>query len=154
MEVTNPLTNLKPYLQEPCSVLTGEQLDRLGLPGHEEPGDTPLGRECLWTNSDNGASAAINWDTKTRTGLSGTYDVRGKYAFFKPLAPIDGLPAVAYGTTDRREAGACSVAVGVNDEVIFQANITLSRQKTGEADPCKLARIVGKMMVTTMRQGR
>lgn len=79
---------------------------------------------------------------KVQRGLSAVYeaDQDGKWAFFEPLEPIEGFPAVAYDILDDRDIGNCTVVVGVSDGVAFEADVTQSSTNVGQSDPCEAAR--------------
>jgi hypothetical protein len=115
----------------------------------------PLGNACEWNNPNGTGSATIHFSDKDPRGLSAVYQANedGKYAYFDVLPPIEGYPAVASDVIDDRDGGRCIVAVGVSDEVTFEALITLSLENIGNKDPCQSAAMVAGMALQTMKKG-
>ena len=57
-----------------------------------------------------------------------------KAARWTPLAPIQGLPAVAYANTNDKRA--CVIVVGVTDELAYSMGLTLGDKAAGEGKDC------------------
>ena len=82
------------------------------------------------------------------------YEAKGTaYKLFEVVEPIDGYPAVVYGTSDFRTKGICSIAVGTSDRSTVDITVTQSRGKVGKSDPCTAAQSVGSQVVTTLKGG-
>ena len=86
-------------------------------------------------------------------GVSAMYQAHEdeKLAFFEPLEPVEGYPAVAYGVLDYRKDGECSVVTGTSDEIAFEIVLRLSAKNVGKKDPCDTAAMVAGMVVQTMK---
>jgi hypothetical protein len=118
----------------PCdTALTREQLtDFLGEPTQGRASDDTLGSACNWSsNSGSGASIAVNYQVKSDQGLSLAYqNVQPQAARWKPIAPIQSFPAVAYANSDDKRA--CVIVVGVSDELAYSVALTLGDKATSE----------------------
>lgn len=151
-EVANPLTEIRSYKNNPCSVLTSQQLTTLGLPGPGEVRDGAFGPACVWEDNNSTAQVRIHWDLESGVGISAVYRERDDYKVFEPMQDVQGLPVVHTGTPVDQKVGLCSIVVGTSDQVAFRLGVGLSDGNS--ANPCRLARIVAKKMITTMKKGR
>jgi hypothetical protein len=153
-KVKNPLDASR-YLQSPCNMLTSAQLQELNLPTEGEPGAGPLGLDCSWVNHASGGKVRIQWADKNPRGLSGDYAAHkaGRFAYFIEYPDIEGLPGVSADLFDDRSHGACSVAVGVTDQLEFLADVQLSLQNIGKKDACEVVVKAAEMMIKTMKGG-
>ncbi|SFW90393.1 Protein of unknown function [Amycolatopsis australiensis] len=143
------------FKSAPCSALTAAQVTELfgreitAKPDIEGPG----GPGCSWDPVD-GSRASVNvlFTTVDDLGLTSVYREQGKaYKFFQPLDPVDGYPVVAYGTSDARSTGRCSVAVGTSDRSTVDITIFQSQAKIGTTDPCQVARTVAEKVVASLK---
>ncbi|WP_199430770.1 DUF3558 domain-containing protein [Qaidamihabitans albus] len=150
--VENALNDTERFQDDPCSVLTAEQLGQLGVPKEGEKRNGSTGSACRWYEQDTSASVDIEWVKANQRGLTGAYANRDNYELFVEMPPIDGNPVLAYGD-DTRDLGDCQVLVGATDELVFQTAIGQSRSKVGTTDPCEVAHTVAGMMLETMRGG-
>jgi hypothetical protein len=153
-KVEDPL-EISRFEQDPCSTLTTDQIQNLNLPASGEEEEIPYGVGCTWRNSSTRGSASIGIINGTGTGLSGAYaaNEEGKYSYFNPLPDIEGYPAVATDTHDRRSSGICIVLVGVTDQVAVQFSVRLSDANVGQKEPCEVAAEVAGMALQTMKDG-
>jgi hypothetical protein len=117
--------------------------------------NAPAGPSCGWDPADgSGASVNVIFATVDDLGLTGVYRARGtNYKLFEPLEPIEGYPAVIYGTSDFRSKGLCSLAVGTSDRSTVDLTITQSRANVGKADPCQAAQTVASKVLTSLKGG-
>lgn len=153
-DIKKPL-DVSRFLTDPCLALTAQQAGQLGVPQTGEQSEELAGTRCTWRNPETHGSTAITWIEKERQGLSGAYQANklGKLAFFEPLAPIEGYPAVANDITDERDHGTCALAVGVANDLMFDLALQLSTQSIAEKkDPCEVAVVVAGMMLRTMKE--
>lgn len=132
--VADPL-DISRYVDDPCLALTADQAEQLSLPHPGEPDETPLGKACSWVNRDSFLSLDLSILNENPTGLSSFYHANdhGKYEFFEPLPPIEGFPAVAYDVLDERDSGRCPIAVGVANDLAFEAALQLGTNDTKDA---------------------
>jgi hypothetical protein len=140
---------------DPCKALTAEQIKALfsgAQPELQPARDTGAAMQCRWANIDLGSSVGIQLVYAWNDGLSRVYATKGQ-GFFKELEPVQGYPVVAYGPTDDRSSGMCSVAVGIADNAAFEADAALARSKVGQSDPCDAARKIADFAVTTLKAG-
>lgn len=151
--VTEPL-DTEQFQQDPCRALTTTQANDLnvGSPGMLRDGG--LGKACEFRGkSDRGALVEIASMDENPYGVSAMYQAHEdeKLAFFEPLEPVEGYPAVAYGVLDYRKDGECSVVTGTSDEIAFEIVLRLSAKNVGKKDPCDTAAMVAGMVVQTMK---
>jgi hypothetical protein len=152
-DIKNPL-DISRFLADPCLVLTAEQAKELGVPSTGEQSEETLGKVCYWRNPETRGSTNIRMVEKYRRGLSAVYaaNKRGEYAYFEPLDPIEGYPAVANDSSDERDRGICLVSVGVANDLAFVVGLDLSAENVGKKDPCETAVVVVGMMLRTMKE--
>lgn len=138
----------------PCDTgLTTEQVS--SFLGDATPGkssDSQLGLICNWSSkSGSGAGIALSYQTKSDQGISLTYEnVQPKAARWKPLAPLQGFPAVAY--TNSPDKRACVIVVGVTDELAFSTGLTLGDKAASEGKDCfDLAPEVADTVLTNLK---
>lgn len=143
------------FEQDPCRILADAQVQQAGLtpPGKTEQG--AVAPACAWQNLESGARLGIQFENSTRLGLSGAYQTHESdpYGLWLELPAIDGYPAVAASTTDRRANGECTIIVGTSNEVTFDLAVALSKSKIGQADPCDAAQQVAGLALETMTNG-
>jgi hypothetical protein len=153
-KVDNPLDTNR-FQQDPCQALTADQAQSLGFPPEGKSRTAPLGKACTWENHESRGLVEVHSLDGNPSGLSGEYQANrdGKYAYFDPLPPIEGYPAVATDIVDDRVVGKCTVVVGVSDEVTFEVPIRLSPENVGHKDPCQIATMVAGMALKTMKGG-
>jgi hypothetical protein len=122
----------------PTSTSSERELPFAGAPKVDDPLDTNRFQQdpCLALTADQAQSLTLP----------------AKYAYFDPLPPIEGYPAVATDIVDDRDAGKCTVVVGVSDEVTFEVPIRLSTVNVGHKDPCQIAAMVAGKALQTMKE--
>ncbi|MGW7534617.1 DUF3558 domain-containing protein [Amycolatopsis sp. NPDC054798] len=142
----------------PCDgALTLEQVKTLlGKPVQGEHADNPaIGAECHWPNNDSGSLVTVIYSTEVADGLSASYaNTRPQAPVWRPLSPIQGLPAVAASVYKLQATtkAFCQVIVGISDQKTVDVSVTLGDSKVGKKDPCDVAAIVADMVVTNLRQ--
>ncbi|MGW3993391.1 DUF3558 domain-containing protein [Amycolatopsis sp. NPDC004772] len=155
-KVETPL-NTKSFESAPCSALTEVQANEIfgGRSTSKPDTQAPAGPTCTWTPADlTGATINLIFSTVDQLGLTSIYQAKGsEYKFFQPLEPISGYPAAAYGTSDFRSDGICSIAIGTSDHSTLDITITQSRGNIGKTDPCAAASTVGSKVLATLREG-
>ena len=152
-KVQNPFDTAA-FHQQPCRVLTAEQLPQLGFeaPGAQREGvGAPA---CGWNNRATGAILGMQFELANSGGLSTLYERRSQKDLFLELPPIEGHPAVAADTRDGRKTGGyCTVVVGVTDSLEFSVSGTVSRAKRGQVDPCEPTQLAARLMLQTLKKG-
>jgi hypothetical protein len=140
------------FQQDPCLSLTADQATELNLGATGAPFSEPLGKACKWRNDATRGEAQVRFLDKDPRGLSPEYQAEkdGKWKFFVEMPSIDGHPAVARGSIDARDNGACSVIVGASDEIAFELALQLSAANVGKKDPCSVAADIAGMALQTM----
>ncbi|WP_459717038.1 DUF3558 domain-containing protein [Actinophytocola sp. KF-1] len=151
--VRDPL-DTEQFQQDPCRALTTTQTDALnvGSPGLLRDGG--LGMACEFRGrADRGALVEVASLDENPRGVSAIYRAEedGKLAFFEPMDPVEGYPAVAYGVLDYRKDGECSVVIGTSDEIAFEIVLHLSSKNVGKKDPCDTAAMVAGKVLQTMK---
>jgi hypothetical protein len=147
--VDTPLNPTR-FLTDPCATLTKPQLVRLGINTPGKP-DTDsgvaqhAGPSCLW--QENGETFSADFITANKNGLADLYGARERDAYFEETT-VNGYPAVFRDLSDRRDSGACSLSVGVTDDLYFKV------QEQGRLDAqgaCDRAKEVAVAVITTMK---
>lgn len=140
-KVTQPLTNTQRYESDPCSAATTSEVEQLGGPvkGTSVYQSLP-GKTCQWTFSNSTGNIAGAFITGNKDGLNSLYlqNRDGVLTTFKPVAPIEGYPAVVYSQGDEG-IGNCGLAVGVRDDLTYTVLAHLRDGNPGLSDPCKMA---------------
>lgn len=138
---------------DPCSVLTPAQVGTFfSSTPTRDPGakDTGVAKACYWSDIQRGSHIGIQFVYGWKRGLADVYAKKGQ-GFFKELAPVQGYPAVAYGPSDERPDGRCGVAVGIASNAAFEADAQVASSAVGTGDPCKDARNVANLAITTLK---
>jgi hypothetical protein len=153
-KVEDPLDTTR-YQQDPCSALSASQAQELNLPTSGVQKEVVLGIGCEWYNSNTRGRVQIGFFTRNDRGLSAVYDAdqRGEYAYFLPLSPIEGYPAIASDIEDRRPTGICIIDVGVTDQLLVDVTLYLSQANVEKVEPCEMAEKVAGMALRTMIEG-
>ncbi|MET9263031.1 DUF3558 domain-containing protein [Amycolatopsis sp. NPDC004079] len=141
---------------DPCKVLTDAQVKTLfsGVSPEVQPSqDTGVAKQCRWSNPSRGSGIGVQLVYAWKDGLGHVYAKKNE-GFFEELAPVQGYPVVAYGPTDDRPTGRCSVAIGIADDAAFEVDVKLADSQAGKgADPCQDAQHVADLAVTTLKGG-
>ena len=153
-KVNDPLDTTR-FQEDPCQALTADQAESLAFPPTGKPQDMAFGNACEWRNPDTRGAATVHFLDRDPYGLSSEYLAHedGRTELFVVLPPIEGYPAVVNNVVDRRPTGACTVVVGVSDEIRFEVPIRLSPENIGKKDPCEIAAMVAGMALQTMKKG-
>ncbi|MFD2495073.1 DUF3558 domain-containing protein [Amycolatopsis jiangsuensis] len=139
---------------DPCKALTDAQIGGLftNTPTRSPAAkDTGVAKSCSWGDDDRGSIAGIQFVYAWKRGLADVYATQERGGFFKVLAPVQGYPVVAYGPSDDRSRGRCSVAVGISDNAAFEADATVARSEVSKGDPCDDARKIADLALTTLK---
>jgi uncharacterized protein DUF3558 len=153
-KVDDPL-DTSTYEKDPCKSLTADQAEYLSLPRTGKPTENEvLGIGCDWFNEETRGEVQIVFLVGDPRGLSPEYDAdkKGRWEYFEELPDIDGYPAVIRLGTDDRDAGHCTVVVGVADDMAFETILRLSEVNVGTLKPCEVAADVAGMAVKTMKE--
>ncbi|PWV82620.1 Protein of unknown function [Prauserella marina] len=67
------------------------------------------------------------------------------------MPPADDYPAVAYGVSDNRDKGECSIRVGMSNESTVDITLILSDDRVGELDPCEAAHEVATAVIGNIK---
>ena len=139
-KVENPI-DASHFAENPCDALTPDQASGLNVEPEGTRSDTAFGPGCAWRNPDTGSNFHFGVLTKTKRGLSDTYrsNESGEFTYFDPIADLEGFPAVAFDTDEKKPTIQCSVVVGLTDELTIQTLTQLSRANVGQRDPCEAA---------------
>jgi hypothetical protein len=144
------------FEQNPCDVLTADQAKELDVDVRGERSDTNFGAGCSWQSARSNGNTSIDFMSDDKRGLSSTYRSHGKgeFAFFEPLADIEGHPAVALNPDDDDPKATCAIVVGLTDELAVMNITNLSSGNVGQKDPCAVAATATTLMVRTIKAGR
>ncbi|MFT7869252.1 MULTISPECIES: DUF3558 domain-containing protein [Amycolatopsis] len=145
------------FRSAPCSTLTEDQAAEVfgGASTAKPDAQAPAGPTCTWAPVDlTGATVNLIFSTVDQLGLTSVYQAKDStYKLFQPLESIGDYPVVAYGTSDQRTDGICSIAIGTSDHSTVDITVTQSRGNIGKVDPCAAARTVGSKVLATLREG-
>ncbi|WP_158888297.1 DUF3558 domain-containing protein [Amycolatopsis anabasis] len=142
------------FEKHPCDgSLTPAQLtELLGEVPSARKTDNAAGPGCGWTKSSTHAIVDVGYMTGVTDGLTQMYEVqKPKAAFWQELAPVAGYPAIAYDATRAQPVESCAVAVGVADNLVFDAAATLGQNRIGKVDPCEASRKLAEMVLTNLK---
>ncbi len=139
--VPEPIKNTAGAETDPCTAVKTSQIEELG--GKVEKtvtDDGALGKNCGWIFEEGPSNVNAGLVVGNKEGLSSLYakKAHGDFVTFKPIDPIEGYPAVIYGTTGGRE-GFCNLAVGLRDDLVYTIVPQLYAGNPMLSDPCGLA---------------
>nr|WP_219148226.1 DUF3558 domain-containing protein [Amycolatopsis sp. TNS106] len=144
------------FAGDPCAdSLNAEQIDMvLGAPVQTKRADADsIGPGCDWANTVTGGHAIMAYAIKLPGGLSAIYEnVKPKAEVWKPIASLQGFPAVAYvspsgGSPDKF----CQISIGATDNTTIEISAFLSIESKGKKDPCDAAKAVADSVLTSLR---
>ncbi|MFI0800428.1 Protein of unknown function [Amycolatopsis lurida] len=144
------------FKQAPCTALTDAQAKEiLGPTTESKQRDGAAGPACRWTvPSSLNPRIDVVFGSGPDGGTASVYAAKGKaYKLVEPLEPIDGYPVTAYGVTDRRAEGDCSVSLGISDTQTIGIALLQSEANIGKKDPCDAAREGAVRVLATIRGG-
>ncbi|MFF1607144.1 DUF3558 domain-containing protein [Amycolatopsis sp. NPDC058278] len=154
-KVDSPLDTAR-FKRTPCESLPAEEVTTLlgsGATAKEEL-SAPGGPTCNWQPAGTTqATVGIIFNKVNQAGLTAIYEQQGStFRLFIPVAPVEGLPAVAYGLKDERAtSGRCAIAVGTSDHEMIDVSITQSEANVGKTDPCVAAHEVAEKIVENIK---
>ncbi|TWE13488.1 uncharacterized protein DUF3558 [Prauserella muralis] len=151
--VDRPL-NIDDFLRSPCAALTKQQIDAfLGPSATAKPDPAAsTGPDCRWGTDMRHARIYVIFPRVSERGLAAVYQNHDeKYDFFREMPLAAGYPSVAYGVTDNRGEGECTVRVGVSDRDTVDITLYLSDNKVGQLDPCEAAHEVATAVVGNIK---
>ncbi|MEU4247269.1 DUF3558 domain-containing protein [Amycolatopsis sp. NPDC026612] len=157
-KVTTPLDAAK-YESKPCDIVPASTLASLrftdpGTVQQKDDGIGAAGPSCGWKIAGEGVSMLVIIGTGNRDrgvgGLAGLYGAheRGKLPFLEPAPAVEGYPAIYLDLRDRRPIGACSMNIGVADDLAIAVD---SGGYQGEQDSCAAAQQVAAAIITTLK---
>ncbi|WP_141999976.1 DUF3558 domain-containing protein [Amycolatopsis cihanbeyliensis] len=146
--VPEPLDASK-YIQDPCSSLTEAQQQKFEVTSSRE-NNNETATNCRWNIRDGSTSAGVSYMTSVENGLSNIYALNdtGHWdkGYFEPTE-VDGYPAVYVEIADNRDQGDCGMAIGIRDDLFFDANV---RTRAGN-DACKAAENIAFAVLQTIK---
>ncbi|SDC86375.1 Protein of unknown function [Actinokineospora iranica] len=157
-KVKNPV-DVSKFANDPCASLPPERAQVLvGTPTGKRT-EHPTGAGCRWFNNSpdtfNGSSIDVHFFSQTSKGLTAVYraNKRGEWAYFEPVADINGMPAVTYDKRDNRDIGMCGVDVGMSDTMSIGVITQQSLSKRNRDQACQVAVMVAAEVVKTLKAG-
>ncbi|CAM00169.1 uncharacterized protein DUF3558 [Saccharopolyspora erythraea NRRL 2338] len=144
--------------QDPCRVLSPEQLVALGIAGAPQADSDVSGPSCEW--DDIGGPPHYTVDSLRVTfvvggdGLKLSYARRDAYSYFRELPRVEGYPAIAAGSTPGgtpEEEGTCELAVGVTDDLVVLTQVHLGNGSPSTGEPCGRAGQVATEVMKTIK---
>lgn len=156
-KVATPIADTSQWEGDPCSVITADQLQTLGLsvPSPQREDVPTSGPGCNWEfDAETVSSFTASFATAgARDGISNMYRHKelGTAEVFEELPPIEGHPAVIAEPKDERSDGVCGVTVGLRDDLALGIDITADPSTPQGKDPCGWAAKVAALAVQTMK---
>ena len=153
-EVIDPI-DVTTWLQEPCSVLTNEQLAKLSISTEPEPKTSATGPTCEWGDVfDDGITIEGSFGTKSTSTIPGFFrnNELGKYSYFVPVT-IRGYPGALFGIADDRDGGGCGIAIALRKKHMYAISLRLGEERPNYSDPCSVLKGIAQMAVKSMTQG-
>lgn len=113
-----------------------------------------VGPGCYWSDKTDLTKPAlgIGFVTANKSGLGSLYSkhAQGQMPILNRLSDIAGYPAVVYGDDPNLVTnGACSVAVGVTDQLVISADVNIS-DGPSKSNPCPTAISLATSAIDTM----
>jgi len=153
-KITDPI-DLDSWSDNPCDILTNEQLGNLTINSNPKPGHTKAGPNCTWGDlTDDGINIGGSLGVSITSTIPGLYKNNnlGKYAYFDPIT-INDYPAVFFGRADDRNHGGCGIAIALEPSHTYVINLRLHEDYPRYNKPCSVLEDVSTMAVDTMTQG-
>ena len=137
--------------KHPCdSALTNEQLTTLlGMVPPARHTDNAAGPGCGWTKESTAAIIDVGWMTGVGGGLSQVYQAQTTAKFQQPM-DVNGYPALAYDPIEQ-PTERCDLAVGVADNLVFDAGFHVGDDRRGKVDPCDAAKQIAQDVLANLR---
>jgi hypothetical protein len=112
-------------------------ISKPGEPTTTGPTAEQAGPFCTWTaDSAVNSTAGVGFITGNKQGLSDVYRGRSRFEYFEETS-VAAYPAVFASLHDGRAQGACDIAVGISDTLIFRASEQGGRKGQGACDRAK-----------------
>lgn len=147
------------YLADPCTILPQQTLNQLG---YTDPG-TPNtasgtsvtgGPSCDWIMPDSSKNIHIgiqrSQSGQDNGGVAKILSLNGSLFSFAEPTEVSGYPAVYADTQDDRPRGTCSLWVGIEDDLTFDA---VTDRYSGEQDSCDTAKQIAAAVITKLQGG-
>ncbi|MFC7612631.1 DUF3558 domain-containing protein [Actinokineospora soli] len=139
-------------LSEPCKALTSAQQQELGLedPRPADKSDfEKLGPYCNWYKDDRTVTYLVGFLTPNENGMADIYrgKEQGQWEYFEPTT-VAGYPAVFGDASDRRSSGTCNIMVGIQDKLVFNAQVEFAGDKA-----CDMAEEAAGKVIETLKNG-
>ncbi len=156
-KVANPLQPDK-YAENPCGLITDAQLKSFDFTSSTTPKVTPNGgggKTCGWNDDSHVtvSSLGVLWLPDNTKGIGNEYAQKAldlKNGYFVPTR-VTGYPAVFASQSDDRPAGACELAVGINDHLEFLVDVQAGPDIKSQA--CSMAESAAAAAIDTLKQG-
>ncbi|MGW4830500.1 DUF3558 domain-containing protein [Amycolatopsis japonica] len=141
---------------DPCAdTLNADQIDiALGTPVDTKRADAEtVGPGCDWRNTVTNGHVIMRYATKLQGGLSAIYEnVKPRAEVWKPIASLQGFPAVAYVSPSGGSPDAfCQISIGATDNTTIELSMFLGITTRGKKDPCESANTVADLVMTSLR---
>lgn len=153
-KVAQPL-DARRYVEDPCAVLSRQQVAALGANVEGEPSSAASTRAsgpgCFWNPRGASKTVGVAFLTPNVNGLADTYTqhARGFFAFFEPIV-VDGYPGVLSDTLDQRDSGSCGGVVAVNDKL----TVSVGRQGGNGRQACEDVKRIASEVLTTLKENQ
>lgn len=129
----------------PCSALSADQVQTIGLTGTGTKRQDQGGPSCGWQSATADENVVyISPLTANANGLSDIYADKGQDKYFEPTT-INGYPAVYASITDR-SSGDCQLWVGVTDQLAVSVSDQIL-SGPNVSNPCPVVQRVATAMV-------
>lgn len=133
--------------KHPCDIaLTPDQLKQLiseAPPSHRT--DNAAGPGCGWTRQSTGTIIEVAW--LTGAGSLSEVIASQEHSVFHQQTEVDGYPALYYNP-EEQPTEICHVAVGIADNLVFEAAINAL---AGKVNRCDAANQIAEKVLTNLK---
>ncbi|GHF48985.1 hypothetical protein FHX82_001243 [Amycolatopsis bartoniae] len=147
------------YLGKPCSIVPQQTMSQLGFPDPGVPNTTSQtaitgGPACDWYMPDSSKSIHVGIQRSSsgndNGGIAKILSLNGSLFSFAELTDVSGYPAAYADTQDDRPKGACTLWVGIQDDLTFSV---ATDRYSGAQDSCDTAKQIAASVITTLQGG-
>ncbi|WP_176439969.1 DUF3558 domain-containing protein [Haloechinothrix alba] len=156
--VKDPITDLRAFERDPCSVHPDNELAAAGFPvdTSEEELDASAGAVCSYIlEGVRAGTFTVTLAQGERGGISHVYSVHQDdlIELFEEADDIHGHPVVIAAEHDRRDKGECGIYTGLRDDAGLDVQVTFSNEERSEHHdaPCDAAYQLAELGIETLR---
>ncbi|UIJ58590.1 DUF3558 domain-containing protein [Amycolatopsis acidiphila] len=147
------------YLGNPCTIVPDQTITQLGYTDPGTPNTTSQtavtgGPSCQWIMPDSAKTINIAIQRSSsgtdNGGIAKILSLNGSLFSFAEPTDVSGYPAAYADTQDDRPRGACSLWVGIQDDLTF---LVATDQYSGAQDSCDTAKQIAAAVISKLQGG-